>query len=246
MRADERLVALGLAESRNQARRLIEAGAVTLDGQVLRKPARSVGDASTLVVTAPLRFVSRGGDKLAGFLDAFDIEVNRAFALDAGASTGGFTDCLLQRGAQGVVCVDVGHGQLHPRLARDHRVVNIEGVNVRELDTAALPREAFDRVVADLSFISLTRVLPALWGRVAARGCAIALIKPQFEAGKAVMDACGGVLRDPAVQAQCRDAVLAFAAEHLPGCDLIGHCESPITGTDGNREFLAGWRRLSA
>lgn len=239
-RLDELLVARGLAASRAQAKALILAGRVRSGTQRLDKPGKEVpADAEISVVAAP-RYVSRGGEKLAAALEAFQLELASAQVLDVGASTGGFTDCALQAGAAAVTCVDVGRAQLHDKLRRDPRVTNLEKVNARHLETAALPRESYDLVVMDLSFISLRTVLPAVWPRLRPGGSLIALVKPQFEAGKAEADKGRGVIRDAAVQQAALAGVREFALASLPDARLLGEIPSPITGADGNREFLLG------
>jgi 23S rRNA (cytidine1920-2'-O)/16S rRNA (cytidine1409-2'-O)-methyltransferase len=171
------------------------------------------------------------------------LDLRGAHVLDVGASTGGFTDCALQAGAASVVCVDVGRGQLHPKLLADSRVTNREKVNARRLSKADLPRWRFDALVMDLSFISLEAVLPAVWRFLRPGGSLVALVKPQFEAGKAEADRGRGVIRNPAVHAAVLARVRDFALASLPEALLIGTRESPITGADGNREFLLGLRR---
>lgn len=239
-RLDELLVARGLAETRSQAKALIMSGRVRRGTERLDKPGKEFAPDVELAVDQPPRFVSRGGEKLQGFLDRFPQDLLGAHVLDVGASTGGFTDCALQAGASDVVCVDVGRAQLHAKLRGDPRVTNLEQVNARHLDTTVLPRAEFDLVVMDLSFISLRTVLPAVWPRVRAGGRLIALVKPQFEAGRAEVDKGQGVIRDPAVQERVLADVTAFARNELPGAVLTGSMESPLTGTDGNREFLIG------
>jgi 23S rRNA (cytidine1920-2'-O)/16S rRNA (cytidine1409-2'-O)-methyltransferase len=182
--------------------------------------------------------VSRGGEKLAAALSNFTLDVQGAHVLDVGASTGGFTDCVLQAGAADVVCVDVGRAQLHAKLRADPRVTNLEKVNARHLHTADLPRTNFDAVVMDLSFISLVSVLPAVWPLLRPDGKLVALVKPQFEAGKEEADRGRGVIRDRAVQEAALAKVRGFALSELPGCRLVGEMDSPIEGADGNREFL--------
>ena len=181
------------------------------------------------------RYVSRGGDKLAAALDQFHLDVTGVDALDAGASTGGFTDCLLQRGARSVVALDVGHGQLHPKIRGDPRVVVIERVNVRNL-TIDMLTTVPGLVVADLSFISLTKVIGVLTRVVVPGGDLVLLVKPQFEAGRREVDRARGVIIDPAGARPCaRRGRRCVAAER---CTVHGWCDSPITGGDGNREFL--------
>ncbi len=242
-RLDELLVSRGLAASRSQAKALIMSGRVLHGTDRLDKPGKEFSTDIELIVEQPPRFVSRGGEKLAGFIEKFFIDLHGTHLLDVGASTGGFTDCALQAGAADVVCIDVGRAQLHPKLQSDPRVTNLEKINARHLKSGDLPRPAFDTVVMDLSFISLKSVLPAVWPFVAPGGVLIALVKPQFEAGKAEVDKGRGIIRDAAVQ----DAILAdiqtFALTQLSGATLIGTMDSPITGTDGNREFLLGLRK---
>ena len=243
LRLDELLVVRGLAESRAQAKALIMSGRVLHRTARLDKPGKEFPADLELVVEQPPRFVSRGGEKLAGFIAQFGLDLRGAHVLDVGASTGGFTDCALQACAADVVCVDVGRAQLHARLLADPRVTNLEKVNARHLRAGDLPRPEFDAVVMDLSFISLKAVLSAVWAFVRPGGSLTALVKPQFEAGKAEVDKGRGVIRDPAVQ----DAVLAdvtgFALRELAGAVLVGSMDSPITGTDGNREFLLGLKK---
>ena len=191
----------------------------------------------------PPRFVSRGGEKLAAALDQFDVEVAGRHALDAGASTGGFTDCLLQRGAAHVVAVDVGRGQLHQRLRVDPRVTVLERTNVRQLSPADLDGAPFPLVVADLSFISLRTVAANLLDLSSPAADLVVLVKPQFEAGRAEASRGRGVIRDPEVWERAVEGVAAaFAAE---GSDMIDTMRSPLTGADGNVEFLMHLRGRS-
>jgi 23S rRNA (cytidine1920-2'-O)/16S rRNA (cytidine1409-2'-O)-methyltransferase len=238
VRLDELLVARGLAESRTQAKALIMSGRVRRGTERLDKPGREFPADTPLEVEQPPRFVSRGGEKLAAALSNFTLDVQGAHVLDVGASTGGFTDCVLQAGAADVVCVDVGRAQLHAKLRADPRVTNLEKVNARHLHTADLPRANFDAVVMDLSFISLVSVLPAVWPLLRPGGKLVALVKPQFEAGKEEADRGRGVIRDRAVQEAALAKVRGFALSELPGCRLVGEMDSPIEGADGNREFL--------
>ena len=244
-RLDELLVTRGLADSRSQAKALIMSGRVLHGTDRLDKPGKEFPGDIELIVEQPPRYVSRGGEKLHGFIEKFALELHGAHVLDVGASTGGFTDCSLQHGAADVVCVDVGRAQLHARLRADSRVTNLEKINARNLRAEDLPRADYDVIVMDLSFISLKSVLPAVWPLLRAGGTLVALVKPQFEAGKAEVDKGRGIIRDPAVQ----DAVLAdiqgFALAQLPAAQLVGSMDSPITGTDGNREFLLGLRHGS-
>ncbi|HRE04064.1 MAG TPA: TlyA family RNA methyltransferase [Opitutaceae bacterium] len=246
-RLDELLVERGMAESRAQAKALIMAGAVHLGTERLDKPGKELPvDIESLRVDQPPRFVSRGGEKLAAFLERFGVALQGAHVLDVGASTGGFTDCVLQRGAADVVCVDVGRAQLHAKLRRDPRVTNLEQVNARHLDSVALPRTTYDVVVMDLSFISLRTVLPAVWPRVREGGTLIALVKPQFEAGKLEVDKGRGVIRDEVVRQATLESVRSFALDQLAHSTLLGVMESPLAGADGNQEFLLGLHKLAA
>jgi 23S rRNA (cytidine1920-2'-O)/16S rRNA (cytidine1409-2'-O)-methyltransferase len=242
-RLDELLVARGLASTRSQAKALIMSGRVLHGTERLDKPGKEFPEDVDLTVEQPPRFVSRGGEKLAGAIERFALDFRGAHVLDVGASTGGFTDCALQAGAADVVCVDVGRAQLHSKLLADPRVTNLEKINARRLAASELPRSEFDAVVMDLSFISLKSVLPAVWPLLRAKGFLVALVKPQFEAGKAEADRGRGVIRDPEVQHRVLTEIRDFALQELPGAELVGTMDSPITGTDGNREFLLVLRR---
>lgn len=243
LRLDELLVARGLAVTRAQAKALIMAGRVLHGTERLDKPGKDFPADYELTVAQPPRFVSRGGEKLAGALAHFALDLTGAHVLDVGASTGGFTDCSLQAGAADVVCVDVGRAQLHAKLRADPRVTNLEKVNARHLQPAQLPRPDYDVVVMDLSFISLRSVLPAVWPCLRPGGTLIALVKPQFEAGKVEVDKGRGVIRDAAVQEATLASVRDFALRELPGAQLLGSLDSPIKGADGNREFLLGLKK---
>ncbi len=231
-RLDQLLVARGLAESRTQAQRFIEAGEVRVDGVVVDKPGTKVAHDAEIAVEARRAFASRGGLKLQAALDAFAVPVAGRVALDVGASTGGFTDVLLQRGAARVYAVDVGYGQLAWELRQDPRVVVMERVNIRHLESLPEPP---DLVVIDVSFISLKLVLPAV-KELAPRADVVALIKPQFEVGKGQVGK-GGVVRDPAQHRTVLREVLRWAREH--GFAVRGLIRSPIQGPAGNVEFLA-------
>lgn len=240
MRLDQRLVDLGLAESRARARALVEAGAVTVDGAAARKPGQAVGAEAAVAVSAdPNPWVSRAALKLAHALAVFGLEP-RGVALDLGASTGGFTEVLLAHGAARVIALDVGHGQLHPRIAADPRVVSLEGVNARDIPPGLVPE--VDWLVADVSFISLEKALPAALALARTGAVLVALIKPQFEAGPGAVGK-GGILRDPAIH----DAVCGRIRDWLTdrGWQVTGLAPSPIEGGDGNREFLIAARRLA-
>jgi 23S rRNA (cytidine1920-2'-O)/16S rRNA (cytidine1409-2'-O)-methyltransferase len=236
-RLDTELVRRGLAASRQQARALVEAGTVLVAGAPADKPGRLVSaDEPVVVESTAQRFVSRGGDKLDAALDRFAVDVDGRRVLDAGASTGGFTDCLIQRGAAEVVAVDVGYGQLHPRLRADRRVTVLERTNVRHLEGAPLGAP-FEVVVADLSFISLATVVPVLAGVLAAPGAdLVLLVKPQFEAGREAVRRGRGVVRDPALRRQALErAASALAAA---GATIMGAMASPLLGPAGNAEFF--------
>jgi len=239
-RLDKRLVDGGYAASCERARALIMAGAVRIGDRVFDKPGVLVDlEAELIVAGAEIPYVSRGGLKLAGALDALAIDVAGRHVLDVGASTGGFTDCVLQRGASSVIAVDVGYGQLAWTLRQDPRVSLIERCNVRHLEATRLQRVP-DLGVVDVSFISLTLVLPKLVELLAPRAPLVALVKPQFEVGKSQVGG-GGVVRDPALHAAAV-ARVRRAAEGL-GLAVLGQCESPLLGPKGNREFFLALRQ---
>lgn len=246
MRADQLLVQRGLAASRTLARRMIEAGRVRADGEQVRKASAEL-HTCTAITVAPgdeERFVSRGGIKLAGALAATGLDPSGLVCLDVGQSTGGFSDCLLQAGAARVVGVDVGHGQLHPRLAGDPRLSCIEGVNARALDRAALgaamPAEGFGLIVIDVSFISLTLVLAALATLAAPGARLLALVKPQFEVGRSGLDR-RGLVKSPGLHEEVRTRLIGCAPGF--GWTPLDWLDSPILGGDGNREFFLHARR---
>jgi 23S rRNA (cytidine1920-2'-O)/16S rRNA (cytidine1409-2'-O)-methyltransferase len=235
-RLDVELVRRGLAPSRAVAHAAIAEHRVTVGGAVAAKPSRLVAPSDPVeLLGPPARFVGRGGEKLDAVLSHFAIDVAGCRALDAGASTGGFTDCLLQRGAAHVVAVDVGHGQLHPAIRDDPRVDVRERCNVRHLrrDDVGGPVEL---VVADLSFISLVPVLPALLGLCRPTAPLVLLVKPQFEAGRAEVSRGRGVVRDPAVRADVQRRI--DDALHAAGATIMGWMESPLRGADGNVELF--------
>jgi 23S rRNA (cytidine1920-2'-O)/16S rRNA (cytidine1409-2'-O)-methyltransferase len=234
-RLDVALTERGLVASRERARAVILAGQVTVDGRVVSKAGTAVAAEARVELVQPDHpYVGRGGLKLAHALDAFGVRVDGRQALDIGASTGGFTDVLLQRGASRVVALDVGHGQLDWRIRTDARVVVIEGLNARFLSMQDLPGPV-DLVVIDVSFISLTQILPRVPQVLRDGADVIPLVKPQFEAGR---DEVGkkGVVRDPQVQARAIERVTSAAAE--AGLARIAMTPSPITGAEGNQEFL--------
>lgn len=227
----------GLVESRTRGQALVLAGKVRVgDGDGARldhKPGDLVGTAVTITVDAPAPYVSRGGHKLAAALDAFEIDTAGLTALDVGASTGGFSDVLLQRGARHVYALDVGRGQLAESLRRDDRISSMERTNARDLDATTLP-EPIDLAVIDVSFISLAKVLAPVRTTMAPRGQIVALVKPQFEVGKGRTD--HGVVRDPAAHAEVLARIVGEAAACGLGTRAV--IASPILGPEGNREFL--------
>lgn len=233
MRLDADLIRRDLASSRQEAHDLILAGRVLVNGAPTDKASRQVDPSDNVVVSGePPQFVSRGGEKLQAALDHFKVRVEGQSVLDAGASTGGFTDCVLQHGAAHVLALDVGHGQLHPRIRSDPRVTVLERTNIRSF----VSEMKFDLVVADLSFISLTVVVPALMSACRLGGQIVVLIKPQFEAGRREVSRGKGIISDPIVHAEaCRSVSAAFAAA---GADVLGVIASPLMGGQGNKEFL--------
>lgn len=242
-RLDDLLVARGMVESRTRAKALIMAGQVRSGTQVLDKPGKTLPADLPLEVLQPSPYVSRAAGKLASFIARFPFPLEGARVLDVGASTGGFTDFLLQHGAAESVCVDVGHGQLHYKLQTDPRVHNLERVNARELTADALPYPDYDLIVMDVSFISILRILPQLWPLLKPCGRLVTLVKPQFEAGRAEADLHQGVIRDPAIHQRVVTAVLDFAAQHWPDAKVLGQCAAEVRGTSGNQEFLVGWQK---
>lgn len=240
-RLDLLLVERGLAESREKARRLVLAGEVFVDDARADKPGHEFPPDCALRVRQPERFVGRGGLKLEeAFIRFPSLSAAGKVCVDVGASTGGFTDCLLQHGAAKVYALDVGRAQLHPRLAADPRVVVMDGCNARNLGPGDLP-EAPALAVADVSFISLRLILPALDRVLPPGGETVALIKPQFEAGRAEVGH-GGVVRDPAIRQQVVDRIREFGEQTL-GWQWLAICQSPIQGPAGNVEFLSYWRK---
>jgi 23S rRNA (cytidine1920-2'-O)/16S rRNA (cytidine1409-2'-O)-methyltransferase len=238
-RLDQLLVTRGLAQSRERAKALLLAGHVDVNGVRVTKAGTMIDDAAAVTVRQPDHpWVGRGGIKLAHALDAFRLDVTNLVALDIGASTGGFTDVLLQRGAARVVAVDVGHNQMDWRLRNDPRVVCLEGVNARYLRPGDLPEglRSFGLITMDVSFISLAQILPVVPPLLASGGRVVALIKPQFEAGRSEVGA-GGIVRDPAVRTRTIEDVSRAALQ--VGLARRGLEASPVTGAEGNQEFLA-------
>ena len=233
IRLDQLLVNRGLAESGQKARALILAGQVTVDGQKSDKPGHAIAGNARIELAERMPYVSRGGFKLAGALDYFSIDVAGRVCLDVGASTGGFTDCLLQRGASRVCSIDVGHGQIDWKLRQDPRIEVREGVNARFLKPEDFP-EKFDLAVCDASFISVTLLIPAIVPLLSVHGEMIILVKPQFEVGREQVGK-GGIVRDPELHRAACDRVRGVVESFGFRADIV---ESSIRGAEGNREFL--------
>ena len=239
-RLDKLLVDKGLVQSRERAKALILQGKVIVDDHMVDKAGAKIHcDASLRLRGTDLPYVSRGGLKLAHAIDTFQLQVNDAAVLDVGASTGGFTDCLLQRGAKKVYAIDVGYGQLAWKLRKDPRVVSLERRNIRHLDAEEIPDEV-DLAVVDTSFISLTKVLPKVIEFISEQGEITALIKPQFEVERGKVGK-GGIIRNPVTHAEVIEKIKGFAAGHR--LEVCGVIESPITGADGNKEFFIHLRK---
>jgi len=238
-RLDQLLFARGLCESREQAKRLIMAGRVRHFGQVARKASDPADADDEVEIVEGEKYVSRGGHKLEHALDEFKIDASSTMAVDLGASTGGFTDCLLQRGAQTVYSVDVGKGQLAWSLRRDHRVVVMEKTNARFLSPAKMANkfEPADIVTIDCSFISLRKIFPAAFSLARNGGSILALVKPQFEAGKAEADKGAGVITDPAIHERVLNELKEFVSTQ-PGVNWRDVTQSPLKGPAGNIEFF--------
>ncbi|MGD1083819.1 MAG: TlyA family RNA methyltransferase [Verrucomicrobiota bacterium] len=245
-RLDQALVRRGLCPTREKARRAVLAGQVRLRGQMARKPSDLVKPGDDVALSEPERFVSRGGLKLEHGLRHFQVAPFGLTAVDLGASTGGFTDCLLQHGAAKVFAVDVGRGQLAWKLRQDPRVVVMEKTNARALTRRSFPQPfaGADLVVADCSFISLRKILPAAVALLGGSGKILALVKPQFEAGKVEADRGAGVITDPAIHARVLRELREFVARNL-GVLWRGETESPLLGPAGNKEFLVLLERTS-
>lgn len=242
-RLDEIVLERGFAASRSEAKALIMTGKVLRGTERLTKAGTKYEEDIELEVEAGQRFVGRGGEKLLGWIDTFGLSFEGCQVLDVGACTGGFTDCALQHGAEGATCLDVGYGQLHMKLRNDERVTNLEKTNARYLSEEMLPYPKYERMVMDLSFISLKTVLPCVWQFLADDGVLVALVKPQFEVGKEIADKFKGVIRDENARRNAMDTVKSFALEHLVGAEYVGEMTSPIKGGDGNVEFLLGLRK---
>lgn len=233
VRIDALMAERGLVQSRQKAQALIMAGKVTVNGEVIDKAGAAIDPESDIFIKEGLPFVSRGGVKLKGALDEFKADVSGLVILDVGASTGGFTDCLLKRGAKKVYAIDVGKGLLDINLRNDPRVVVLEERNIRYLDPADIGEQA-DMAVIDVSFISLEKVLPKVKELIKSSGRILALIKPQFEVGKGKVGK-GGIVKDPLLHKEVRDRIKDFSISL--GFDVLGTAESPIKGSKGNIEF---------
>lgn len=239
LRLDAWLVKQGIATDAAHAKVLIDQGLILVNGSIALTDNRMIANSDSVLLSTPARFVSRGGEKLEAGLQSFGVELDGKRVLDVGASTGGFTDCVLQHGASQVTALDVGKSQLHDRLVRDPRVTVLDSTNARSMTIAMVGD--FDVVVADLSFISLRQVATALCEVLRPHGDMILLVKPQFEAEKSEVDKGAGVIRDPEIhQRTIAQVVQAF---HGQGMNQSGLIESPLRGADGNTEFLLHLRR---
>ena len=240
-RLDQLLVGKGLFPSREQARRAVMAGEVKVGTRIASKPSELLDEEAEIAVKPSRKYVGRGALKLEAALDYFKLDVHGKTALDIGASTGGFTDCMLQRGAEKVYAVDVGHGQLNWKLRSDPRVIVLEKINARSLSRRQVP-EAVDLCVIDVSFISLTLILPSAFDLITPTGVILALIKPQFELQRADVGR-GGIVRDQGLHRKAQDKIVAFVMQS--GHEVTGIVPSAIKGADGNQEFFACIRKRS-
>ena len=242
LRLDQLLVGKGLFASREQARRAIMAGDIMVGTRTAAKPSELIEEETTITVKPTRKYVGRGALKLEAALDHFNIDGSKKTALDIGASTGGFTDCMLQRAAKKVYAVDVGYGQMDWKLRNDPRVIVLEKVNARSLSHEHIP-ELVDLCAIDVSFISLTLILPNAFDLLAPAGLILALIKPQFELQRSDVGK-GGIVRDPGLHQKAQDKIVAFVTRL--GHMVIGTVPAAITGADGNQEFFACMRKQSA
>ena len=243
IRADELVVKLGLCESRTQAQASILAGQVRMGTEKIDKASRMLSQESLLTIKRPPPYVGRGGLKMESFFKQFPLSVQGLDILDLGASTGGFSDFLLQQGAQSATCVDVGHGQLHYKLRTNPKVTNLEKTNLRHLTPEKLPLSPFPLVVMDLSFISLSKVLVRAWSFLSTGGSMIALVKPQFECTKMEADRGHGIIRDQSIQQRVLKEISEFANDYLTDSELYAQTESSPKGTDGNLEYFLAWKK---
>lgn len=247
MRADELVTVLGLAESRAKARALIEEKKVFCNGKPVDKPSRQLCETDSIEIDGSalaLRYVSRAGLKLEAFLDKYNVDLRNMRILDAGASTGGFTDCVLSRGASMSVCVDVGSGQLHGKLLSDPRVVNMEKTDIRSISLSDFDNIPFDFICADLSFISLEKVLKPLFSLLSPDGMLVCLVKPQFETSPEIMRKSKGVLKDEKLRHIALDKITNYIRANCPDFQITGVMPSPIRGGDGNIEYLLGVKKF--
>jgi 23S rRNA (cytidine1920-2'-O)/16S rRNA (cytidine1409-2'-O)-methyltransferase len=242
LRLDQLLVGRGLFPSREQARRAIMAGVVTIGTRIAAKPSELLDEQAAITLKPTRKYVGRGALKLEAALEHFNIDVRGKTALDIGASTGGFTDCMLQRGVEKVYAVDVGHGQLDWKLRNDPRVIVLEKINARSLSCEHIP-EPVDVCVIDVSFISLTLILPNAFNLITSTGVILALIKPQFELQRSEVGK-GGIVRDQDLHQKAQDKIVAFVTEL--GHVVTGIVPSAVKGTDGNQEFFACMRKRLA
>ncbi|WP_439273414.1 TlyA family RNA methyltransferase [Pseudochrobactrum sp. HB0163] len=242
IRLDQALVERGLFATRSRARDAVARGTVRVNGLVAAKAGQLVTAQAELAVEDPAsRFVSRAALKLTAALDHFGFEATGRTALDIGASTGGFTQVLLERGADHVICVDVGHDQLHPSLRGDQRITNLEGVNARVLDAGHLQEKTVEILVSDVSFISLKLALPKALALCADGSWCLALVKPQFEAGREAIGK-GGILKDPSLGEKTAQDLQNWLNSQ-PGWQALGYCAAPITGGDGNQEYILAGKK---
>ena len=242
-RLDEVLVTRGLCESRSQAKALILAGQVWQGTERLDKASKLIPPEMDIYLKTPMKYVGRGGLKMENFLKDSKIDPSGLKILDLGASTGGFTDCLLQKGAKQATCIDVGHGQLHYKLRTDPRVKNFEKVNIRSLQENDVEDAPYPLVVMDLSFISLQKVLVQSWNLVAEDGKLVALVKPQFECTREEASTGRGIIRSKETHERVKKQIIEFAEENLKGSSLIIVKEARPKGTDGNLEFFLVWSK---
>ena len=245
IRADELLVSNNLCESRNQAKTLILAGQVRMGTERIDKSSRLLPENAQLQVVESLKYVGRGGLKMENFLDESGFKVDDMHILDIGASTGGFTDCLLQKGASQATCIDVGHGQLHYRLRIDDRVHNYEKTNIRNITPKDILGSPFPFIVADLSFISLRKVLPFAWPFLTCGGKIATLIKPQFECKKEEADLGKGIIRDTQIHMRVLSEIKDFVSTNFPDSSLVFETKARPQGTDGNQEYFLAWKKTT-
>jgi len=244
IRADELVMKLGLCESRTQSQACILAGQIRLGTEKIDKASKMLNQDSLLTLDRPPPYVGRGGLKLESFFKNYPLIIKGKNILDLGASTGGFSDYLLQQGANSATCVDVGHGQLHYKLRTDSRVTNLEKTNLRNLASDKLDFFPFPIVVMDLSFISLSKVLVRAWSFLSVGGHLIALIKPQFECKKKEADRGRGIIKDKLIHQRVLSEISDYANQNLPNSELFAQTESSPKGADGNLEFFLGWKKL--